>query len=160
MPPLTPRQMQPVTLRRWYTPFLFSSCQPWTLRAFTRKVCGAPHGHLFPRVFPTPPGGLTRLEKVSLRDVRVNVATTPVVRASWGYTTTSTGCRFCPTPAREADLPHLLWTRTSLQAARLRHLSRVGVHPNRPPDFQRRTHDPHHRSFLNFFEEIGLYLYI
>ena len=123
-----------------------------TLRRATRALippCGA-----------DLPGGLTRLEEVSLRRIRVNAAVTPAVRASWNHAAASTCCPFCPAPVREADLEHLLWTCPGLQGARRRHLARVGLHPSRPPDYNHWTHGPHHRSLLNFLKETGLHFYL
>lgn len=109
------------------------------------------------------PGGLTRLEEVALRRLRVGVALTPAVTAHWpqhyraAYGTT---CPFCDAPINAVDVTHLLWSCAGLEQARLRHLRATGHRPGRPPDLQGWINGPFHRSLLNFMHECNLFVYV
>ncbi|KAG0426092.1 hypothetical protein HPB47_026784 [Ixodes persulcatus] len=109
---LTPRQTQPVNLGRIHKE---------TLQRTTRT--------LIPPCGSDLPGGLTRLEEVSLRRVQVNAATKPAVRAGGVTPRPPPAVLSAPThPERRISQTH-------------------------SGHYQRWTHDSHHRCLLDFFQE-------
>lgn len=76
------------------------------------------------------PGDFTHREEVASRRLRVGVALTPSVTASWPlqchgpYEST---CPFCATAIRDVNVHHLLWTCPGLHQVRLWHLRATGL---------------------------------
>lgn len=109
---------------------------------------------LFGRYFPL---GLTRMEEVVLRRIRLGVALTPARTHGWKRDYRGPmNCPTCSDATTPADLHHLLWTCPGTQDLRRKYVMVTGLDLRRDSHYHRWLHGPAHRALLDYIRDAKL----